>query len=324
MHDDAPLHNENASVGGRAGERAPNAAAIAPKHIVFLLYDGFQPLDLAGPWQAFSAANEEGGANYRLTTVAAAPVVATWEQGLRMQVDATLGQDDDTPIDMLFVPGGPGIDQASAHGETLAWLRRRSPQARRTCSVCTGAFLLATAGLLDGRRVTTHWRSADRLRQLHPGLRVEDDRIYIESGAIWTSAGVTAGIDLALALIERDVGPQVAQDVARRLVVFMRRNGDQRQYSQSLRLQDRMAAPFRDLVEKIEASLSARWSVDDMADACHMSRRTFQRKFAAHFGVTPAEVLRRLRQERAGMLQASGKVSGKTLRHIVGQNRPAA
>ena len=147
---------------------------------------------------------------------------------------------------------------------------------------------------------------------------MEDDRIYIESGAIWTSAGVTAGIDLALALIERDVGAQVAQDVARRLVVFMRRNGDQRQYSQSLRLQDRMSAPFRDLVEKIEASLSARWSVDDMADACHMSRRTFQRKFAAHFGVTPAEVLRRLRQERAEALQASGKVSGKTLRHVMG------
>ncbi|WP_373824127.1 GlxA family transcriptional regulator, partial [Achromobacter insuavis] len=205
-----------------------------------------------------------------------------------------------------------------AHGETLAWLRRRSPQARRTCSVCTGAFLLAAASLLDGRRVTTHWRSADRLRQLYPGLRVEDDRIFIESGAIWTSAGVTAGIDLALALIERDAGAQVSQDVARRLVVFMRRNGDQRQYSQSLRLQDRLAAPFRDLVEKIEASLSARWSVDDMPHACHMSRRTFQRKFAAHFGVTPSEVLRQLRRERDGALRAAGRASGKVLRHALG------
>ncbi|WP_459694677.1 DJ-1/PfpI family protein, partial [Achromobacter xylosoxidans] len=109
------------------------------------------------------------------------------------------------------------------------------------------------AGLLDGRRVTTHWRSADRLRQLHPGLKVEDDRIYIESGAVWTSAGVTAGIDLALALVERDVGARVSQDVARRLVVFMRRDGDQRQYRQSLRLPDRLAAPFRDLVEQSEA-----------------------------------------------------------------------
>ena len=174
------------------------------------------------------------------------------------------------------------------------------------------------AGLLDGRAVTTHWRSADRLRQLYPGLRVDDDRIFIESGKYWTSAGVTAGIDLALALIERDFGAALSQQVARRLVVFMRRNGDQRQYSQTLRLQDRVAAPFRELVEKMEARLSARWSVDDMADACQMSRRTFQRKFAAHFGVAPTEVLRRLREERAGALESAGKMTRKAVEQHVG------
>lgn len=284
-----------------------------------MLYDGFQPLDLAGPWQAFSSANEEAGKPlYQLRTIAAAPVVATWEQGLRMQVDGTFEHDGDAPIDMLFVPGGPGVDRASAHAETMAWLRRRDAVTPRTCSVCTGAFVLAAAGLLDGRAVTTHWRSADRLRQKYPALRVQDDRIFIESGKYWTSAGVTAGIDLALALIERDFGAALSQQVARRLVVFMRRDGDQRQYSQTLRLQDRVAAPFRDLVEKIEARLSARWTVDDMADACHMSRRTFQRKFAAHFGVAPTEVLRRLRQERADALQASGKISKKAVRQHVG------
>ncbi|CAB3726079.1 HTH-type transcriptional regulator CdhR [Achromobacter piechaudii] len=290
-----------------------------------MLYDGFQPLDLAGPWQAFSSANEEAGKPlYQLRTIAAAPVVATWEQGLRMQVDGTFEHDGDSPIDMLFVPGGPGVDRASAHAETMAWLRRRDVVTPRTCSVCTGAFVLAAAGLLDGRAVTTHWRSADRLRQKYPALRVQDDRIFIESGKYWTSAGVTAGIDLALALIERDFGAALSQQVARRLVVFMRRDGDQRQYSQTLRLQDRVAAPFRDLVEKIEARLSARWTVDDMADACHMSRRTFQRKFAAHFGVAPTEVLRRLRQERADALQASGKISKKAVRQHVGpkHNRP--
>ena len=151
---------------------------------------------------------------------------------------------------------------------------------------------------------------------MYPALRVQDDRIFIESGKYWTSAGVTAGIDLALALIERDHGATLSQQVARRLVVFMRRDGDQRQYSQSLRLQDRVAAPFRDLVEKIEARLSARWSVDDMADACHMSRRTFQRKFAAHFGVAPTEVLRRLREERASALQSTGKMSRKTVEQL--------
>ena len=293
--------------------------------MLFVLYDGFQPLDLAGPWQAFSSANEEAGKPlYQLRTIAAAPVVATWEQGLRMQVDGTFEHDGDSPIDMLFVPGGPGVDRASAHAETMAWLRRRDAVTPRTCSVCTGAFVLAAAGLLDGRAVTTHWRSADRLRQKYPALRVQDDRIFIESGKYWTSAGVTAGIDLALALIEREFGAALSQQVARRLVVFMRRDGDQRQYSQTLRLQDRVAAPFRGLVEKIEARLSARWTVDDMADACHMSRRTFQRKFAAHFGVAPTEVLRRLRQERADALQASGKISKKAVRQHVGpkHNRP--
>ncbi len=294
--------------------------------MLFLLYDGFQPLDLAGPWQAFTSANEEAGKPlYQLRTIAATPVVATWEQGLRMQVDGTFEHDADAPIDMMFVPGGPGVDRASAHAETMAWLRRRDALAPRTCSVCTGAFVLAAAGLLNGRAVTTHWRSADRLRLMYPALRVQDDRIFIESGKYWTSAGVTAGIDLALALIERDFGAALSQQVARRLVVFMRRDGDQRQYSQTLRLQDRVSAPFRDLVEKIEAKLSARWTVDDMADACHMSRRTFQRKFAAHFGVAPTEVLRRLRQERAGALQATGKMSKKSVRRFVGplHNRPA-
>ena len=124
---------------------------------------------------------------------------------------------------------------------------------------------------------------------------MEDDRLYVDSGKYWTSAGVSAGIDLALALIERDHGPELSQQVARRLVVFMRRGGDQRQYSQTLRLQDRAGAPFRELVQKMEARLSARWSIDDMADACGMSRRTFQRKFIAHFGVAPTEVLRMLR-----------------------------
>ena len=307
------------SIGERAPRGAPESAPIAPQRVLFVLYDGFQPLDLAGPWQAFSSANEESGRQlYALNTIAASPVVTTWEQGLRMQVDGTFEADDDAPIDMLLVPGGPGVDRAAAHGETRAWLRRRNDGTRRTSSVCTGAFILAAAGLLDGRAVTTHWRSADRLRKLYPGLRVDDDRIFIESGKYWTSAGVTAGIDLALALIERDFGAALSQQVARRLVVFMRRNGDQRQYSQTLRLQDRVAAPFRELVEKMEARLSARWSVDDMADACGMSRRTFQRKFAAHFGVAPTEVLRRLREERAGALEGAGKMTRKAVEQHVG------
>ena len=327
MHDDAPSEKPDPSLCGATGTRVPIIAPIAPKRVVFVLYDGFQPLDLAGPWQAFSSANEEAeAALYQLGTVAAEPVVATWDQGLRMQVDCTFSEDGDGPVDMIVVPGGPGVERASAHGETRAWLRRRDAGTRRTCSVCTGAFLLACAGLLDGRVVTTHWRSADRLRQLYPALRVEDDRLYVDSGKYWTSAGVSAGIDLALALIERDHGPELSQQVARRLVVFMRRGGDQRQYSQTLRLQDRAGAPFRELVQKMEARLSARWSIDDMADACGMSRRTFQRKFIAHFGVAPTEVLRMLQRERAGAVQATGKMSKKEMEGTWGRwaDRPAA
>ena len=199
MHDDAPSEKPDPSLCGATGTRVPIIAPIAPKRVVFVLYDGFQPLDLAGPWQAFSSANEEAeAALYQLGTVAAEPVVATWDQGLRMQVDCTFSEDGDGPVDMIVVPGGPGVERASAHGRTRAWLRRRDAGTRRTCSVCTGAFLLACAGLLDGRVVTTHWRSADRLRQLYPAAGggrppLRGQRQY------WTSAGVSAGIDLALA-----------------------------------------------------------------------------------------------------------------------------
>ncbi|KAG1253971.1 hypothetical protein G6F65_017229 [Rhizopus arrhizus] len=167
MHDDAPSRTPTPSIGGRAQPVAPQMAENAPQRVLFVLFDGFQPLDLAGPWQAFSSANEEAGkALYQLTTIAAERDVSTWEQGLRMQVDGTFEEDGDAPVDMLLVPGGPGVDRASAHAETRAWLRRRAAGAARPCRVCTGAFVLAAAALLNGLAVTTHWRSADRLRQI--------------------------------------------------------------------------------------------------------------------------------------------------------------
>jgi transcriptional regulator GlxA family with amidase domain len=288
--------------------------------VAFLLFDGFQPIDLAGPWQALATANEElGRTHYRLLTVAAQAVNATTDQGLRVQADHSLAQAWEVPLAMIVIPGGDGVHRALLDPDTLAWLRHHDLGTQRTCSVCTGAFLLAAAGLLEGRAVTTHWRAADRLRRQFPALTVHDDRIYCESGKYWTAAGVTAGIDLALALIEKDCGTDVAQRVARRLVVYLRRNGDQRQYSQTLRTQDRAGAPFRGLLEKIEATLSAPWSVDDMAEASGMSRRSFQRKFSAHFGTTPTEVLRNLRLERAAALEATGKLSRKEIARQVGR-----
>jgi transcriptional regulator GlxA family with amidase domain len=299
---------------------APKSPRTAPIRVAFLLFDGFQPIDLAGPWQAFSTANEElGWARYHLLTVSGDAISTTTGQGLRVQADQTLAQASDEPLSMVVVPGGEGVYRALRDPQTLEWLRQQDARTERTCSVCTGAFLLAAAGLLKRRTVTTHWRAAERLRREFPDMTVHDDRIYCESGKYWTAAGVSAGIDLALALIERDCSADVAQRVARRLVVYLRRNGDQRQYSQTLRVQDRAHAPFRQLLEKIEASLGAPWSVDEMADASGMSRRSFQRKFSEHFGMTPMEVLRTLRQERARVLEAAGNLSRKEIARQVGR-----
>lgn len=277
----------------------PETGRIAPIDITFLLFEDFQPIDLAGPWQAFVSANEESGQRrYRLATCGATDVAATVGAGLRLQVDRRLADSLAADIHTVIVPGGEGVHRVARTPEMLDWLRAADAKAQRTCSVCSGAFLLAEAGLLDGQRVTTHWRAAALLRRRFPALQVSDELIYSESGKYWTSAGVTAGIDLALMLIERDCGRPVAQRVARRLVVPLRRDGDQRQYSQALRAQDRASAPFSDLMDRVLASPSHPWTIDEMADLCHMSRRTFQRKFTASFGVAPREAIARWRQEQ--------------------------
>jgi len=293
--------------------------------IAFLLFDGFQPIDLAGPWQAFATANEEMGAlAYRLVTTGRQDRAVSADGALKMHVDHNLEAAAGLPIDVLVVPGGLGIHAASADLQLLHWLRDRDQATRRTCSVCTGAFLLAAAGLLNGREVTTHWRSAERLQREFPALRVSDDKIYCESAKYWTTAGVTAGIDLALALIERDHGADISQRVARRLVVYLRRDGDQRQYSQTLRIQDRASAPFRQLIEQIEARLEQDWSVDAMAAECNMSRRSFQRKFTQNFGMTPMAALHSLRRERAEILASSGRLSGKEIQRHTKLTRGAS
>ena len=221
MHDDAPSEKPDPSLCGATGTRVPIIAPIAPKRVVFVLYDGFQPLDLAGPWQAFSSANEEAeAALYQLGTVAAEPVVATWDQGLRMQVDCTFSEDGDGPVDMIVVPGGPGVERASAHGET----RLAAPARRRHAPHLQRLHRRLPAGLRrPARRPRRHHALAlgRPAAPAVPALRVEDDRLYVDSGKYWTSAGVSAGIDLAL--IERDHGPELSQQVARRLVVFMPR-----------------------------------------------------------------------------------------------------
>lgn len=283
----------------------------------FLLFDGFQPIDLTGPWQAFATANEEAGwPCYELVTVGPAAAAVSADGGLRIAVSVPLAAAQ--AVHTLIVPGGPGVHDISGHHGIAAWLRQADGATVRTCSVCTGAFVLAAAGLLDGRQVTTHWRSARRLRETYPSLTVDDQLIYCESGKYWTTAGVSAGIDLALALIERDFGADLSLRVARRLVVYLRRDGDQRQYSQALRLQDKMAAPFRELLARMADSLEVDWSVDRMAESCGMSRRSFQRKFTASTGVSPMAALAALRRERAGLLERAGALTRKAVARSVG------
>ncbi|MGP9766659.1 GlxA family transcriptional regulator [Halomonas sp. AOP13-D3-9] len=297
----------------------PKTGEIAPIHIGFLVYPGFQPIDLSGPWQAFSTANEElGQPLYLLATYGPSTDVRTSDGGLRILVEHSLETLIPQRLHTVIVPGGYGVYHAAQDSNIQYWLKSQDLSSVRTCSVCTGAFLLASAGLLEGHLVTTHWRAAEQLRQAFPSLDVADERIFCESGKYWTTAGVTAGIDLALALIERDCGPLISQRVARRLLVYLRRHGDQRQYSQTLRMQDRAGMPFHELIEQIEKNLAWLWSVDEMASVSHMSRRTFQRKFKKCFGISSVEALKALRLEKAQLLMAAGSMTKKEVARKVG------
>lgn len=267
------------------------------KTILFLVYPEIQPIDIAGPMQAFITADEEaGGGAYRVR-------VASLRRGAVALAGAAAILAEPLPRrapDTLVVPGGPGVHTARANAAYVAATRRLARDARRVCSVCTGAFLLASSGLLDGREVATHWRACDQLAAEFPRLSVRSDPIWVRDGAIWTSAGVTAGIDLALALIEADLGAALALRVARRLVVPMRRSGGQSQHSELLTLQG--ASQFGPLLEWMAANLSRALTTEMLAERAGMTPRSFHRHFLAQTGTTPAEAVERLRLERARSL----------------------
>ena len=271
----------------------------SPRTIAFLAFDRFQLLDITGPLQTFASASELAA------TPAYRPVVVSCDGGL---VASSSGVRLDTlsfrqavrlRIDTLVVPGGPGVNRAARDARTVAWVRRHALAARRAGSVCTGAFLIATAGLLDGRPATTHWRDCDRLARRFPQLRVDRDAIFIRDGTIFTSAGVTAGIDLALALIEEDLGRPLAMRVARHLVVYVRRAGGQSQFSETLRAQSADDGTFDALHQWIAANLNADLSVEALAARARMSARHFARVHRARTGTTPAKAVARLRLEAA-------------------------
>jgi transcriptional regulator GlxA family with amidase domain len=258
-------------------------------------------LDVAGPLQVFATANDGArrrgaSAPYALAVVAAQGPNLETSAGLRLVVEPLPAPESE--VDTLIVAGGFGVDAAAADTALAAWLRARSRRPRRVASVCSGALLLAAAGALSGRRATTHWGRCAELARLYPDVRVEADPIFVQDGHVWTSAGVTAGIDLALALIEEDLGREAALAVARQLVVFLKRPGGQSQFSAALSLQGGDGA-FDGLHAWIAGHLDADLSIPRLAERAGMSERTFLRRYRQATGFTPAKAVERLRVEAA-------------------------
>ncbi|ODP31139.1 GlxA family transcriptional regulator [Pandoraea sp. ISTKB] len=273
-----------------------------PRRIVFVVYDGYQPLDLTGPMQVFALANRDSPAPpYVLTTVAARPGRVRASAGPDIFVEE--GLEAISAADTILIPGGPGVDAACGDPTLTNAIANARNKVRRICSVCTGAFLLAAAGVLDGRRATTHWGRCDALQAAYPNITVETTPIFVNDGNVWTSAGVTAGIDLALALVESDVGYPVAAAIARKLVVYLRRPGGQAQFSETLLMQESAGdTAFSSLMTKVAASLHKRWGVEELAAEMGQTPQTFQRRFRLAMGCSPYAAVQEVRISRARLM----------------------
>ncbi|MFD4551394.1 GlxA family transcriptional regulator [Streptomyces sp. NPDC058466] len=266
--------------------------------VLVVLFDDVQSLDVTGPVEVFAGAEVYAGGSYRIRTASldGAPVRAS--SGLTLVPDHALADVSDPHT--LIVPGGQGARRPDPR--LTDWLRRHGPRAERLVSVCTGAALLAGAGLLDGRRATTHWAYCDELARDHPAIDVDPDPIYVRDGHVSTSAGVTSGIDLALALVEEDLGREAALTVARHLVVFLRRPGNQAQFSAQLAAQTAQRAPLREVQQWITEHPDDDLSVESLAARARLSPRHFARAFQAETGMTPGRFVERVRLEHARRL----------------------
>jgi transcriptional regulator GlxA family with amidase domain len=275
------------------------------RRVVLLAFPGVQVLDVAGPLEVFSVAArmlERRGSRvpnpYSLEIVAGAAGELPCSSGIRLVADRPFAEVRGC-IDTLIVAGGTGVEAALGDRTLLRWLRSAAARSRRVASVCTGAFLLAAAGLLAGRRATTHWAWCDVLAQRYPDVRVERDPIFVRDGDTYTSAGITAGMDLALALVEADQGKEIALEVARHLVLFLRRPGGQAQFSAQLAVQQADRQPVRELQGWIADHPDADLSVSSLAERVAMSPRSFARVFRREVGTTPGRFVEGVRVEAA-------------------------
>jgi transcriptional regulator GlxA family with amidase domain len=267
------------------------------KRIGFFVFDGVTALDLTGPAEAFACATVAGKPAYEVLTVGLSRRACVSESGVTLT--PTCAAADAPPLDTLIVPGGAGLRHATTNRRAAAWIAVSAPRIRRIASVCTGIYGLAPTRLLDGRRVTTHWRFAADVAARFPKLELAPNELYIKSDKYYTAAGVTSGIDLSLALIEEDLGSAAALAVARELVVYVKRDGGQAQFSEPLRFQSTASKRFGDLAAHIAANLTRDLRVEALADRMAVSPRQFTRQCREHFGCAPAALVRRLRLDEA-------------------------
>lgn len=296
-------------------------ATPSTRTIGLLAYDDMQALDLAGPLDVFGGANSlaHGTPPYALHVIGLHARAVRAENGLSIVPACAL--EDAPPLDTLLIPGGAGARHAIGRdARLLAWLRERAKSTRRIVSVCTGAYVLAATGLLDGRRITTHWNYADDLARCHPAVRVEADRLFLRDGPFATSGGLTAGMDLALALVEEDLGAPAALAIARYLVMYVKRPGNQAQFSAPLAAQAQGNGRMGALVDWLLANLGAELTIERMAERAAMSARHFRRVFAETYRMTPARFVEKLRLEQACMRLTQSRASVERIASGVGFN----
>ncbi|MCO5414681.1 GlxA family transcriptional regulator [Ralstonia mojiangensis] len=273
--------------------------------IAVLIFPDFQLLDAAGPVAAFEVASRYRDDHYALRTIAAQAGLVRSSSGARWDAEALPPANQ---VDTLLIAGGDGVDAAMADARTRRFVQRCAARGARVTSVCSGSLLLAATGLLNGRRATTHWSRSEQFARTFPQVQLEPDHIYVNDGPIWTSAGISAGIDLALALIAEDLGDRLARAVARQLVVYYRRPGGQSQFS-ALNEMDSARGRFKPLLDHVRRNLSAPHRVGDLAEHACMSPRHFARAFQVETGLTPAKAVEKLRVEAARAALESGAVS---------------
>ena len=288
-----------------------------PKRIGFIAFNGITLLDLIGPYEVFGTANALGKSEH-YAPVIVAPTLERIVSDTGVVLLPAADFSSNEAFDTIVTPGGPGLREPATNAIVSGWLKAQASRTRRMVSVCTGVYGLASAGLLDGRRAATHWRWAADARSRFPQVNVDADVLYIEDPPFFTSAGVTAGIDLALALIEQDCGSSLALAVARELVIYLKRPGGQSQYSEPLRFQASAIDRFSDLAAWLPGHLKERLTVEEMAARVNMSPRHFARTFTADFGATPGCYVEILRLEAARERLAAPGQTVDSIAHSVG------